>query len=130
MTTPGPIPTPPTPVPPPTVPGDYPSIKAWTTYQQQLKEFKNPRPVPPTPLPPLAPAPTPSVHPSWVSNCEQCGAVSQAPCVGPTGLPLAYIHAPRIIKGAPQTNTGAASVQPPAAAGLPVPPNTFNKAGV
>jgi hypothetical protein len=124
MTTPGPTPKPPTPVPPPTTPGQ---VAAWTLYQEQLKEFQNPRPVPPVPVPPLAPLPVASVHPSWVNNCEECGAAVQAPCVGPSGQSLAYIHAPRLMKGAPQTMFGKATVQP---ADQPVFPNTLKKDGV
>jgi len=106
MTTPGPPivtpPTPPTPVPAPTVPGDAASIRAWTLYQQQLKEFQNPRPVPVVPVPPSfqgqpSSPPITSFHPDWVNPCAECGVAATFPCVGPNGLPIGFIHAPRIM---------------------------------
>lgn len=121
MTTPGPVvtPTPPTPVPPPTT-GDYASVHAWTLYQQQLKEFNNPRPVPPV-TPSAGIPPTKSIHPLWVNPCAECGAQIQYPCVGPNGIPLGYLHAPRLMLQPPPA---------PVVSVIPQPLNTFNKNGL
>lgn len=121
MTTPGPpVTTPTPPVPPfagpPSTPGQ---VAAWTVYQQQLKEFNNPRvvPFPPTPI---GITPTKSIHPDWVNPCAECGAQIQFPCVNQSGQPLGYLHAPRLLLQPP----------PAVASGPPQPPNVFSKNGL